>query len=192
MRLNKIAAVSVSLTLAAGWAWGGIDGSKHDFSHKAWSGGDTCSVCHTPHRDQAPSATPLWDPKADLSRTFGTPISDAKKAGWGTRTCLQCHDGTIAKPALGGVQRERLVNRQHPGIFRAAHGTTDHPVGVKYPQFDKGFRPMTTVLAKGVVPLPDGRVQCISCHDPHDTAETKHMLVKENTRSALCLTCHKK
>jgi len=36
-----------------------------------------------------------------------------------------------------------------------------------------------------------GRAACISCHDSHNTARVGHMLVTANTRSALCLTCHK-
>jgi len=194
MRHYRKAAVTIviALALAGGWAWGGIDGSKHDFSNEAWAGGDMCGACHTPHRDQTPTATPLWDPKADLSRTFGTPITEVKGSGWGTRSCLQCHDGTIAKETLGGTARERLANRQHPSVFRAAHTRTDHPVSVDYPQFDKHFRPMTTVVARGSVVLPDGRIECVSCHDPHNDSDTKAMLVMENTRSALCLTCHKK
>ena len=194
MRLNRIVAVSVvlALTLAGGWAWGGIDGSKHDFSNQAWSEGDMCGACHSPHRDKAPKAAPLWDSKADLSRTFGTPIDEVKGPGWGTRTCIQCHNGTIAREAVGGVKRERLVNKQHPGMFGGAHTSADHPVSVDYPQFDKHYHPMTTVVARTDVVLPNGRVECISCHDPHNTSDAKHMLVMKKTRSALCLTCHKK
>ena len=35
-------------------------------------------------------------------------------------------------------------------------------------------------------------LQCTSCHDPHNGAGAPHMLVKSNTASALCLTCHNK
>ena len=46
MRRGKVIAGSLVLTLAliGRWAWGGIEGSKHDFSDKDWSGGDTCSA----------------------------------------------------------------------------------------------------------------------------------------------------
>ncbi|MBN4058944.1 cytochrome c3 family protein [bacterium AH-315-J04] len=40
--------------------------------------------------------------------------------------------------------------------------------------------------------MPNGRVECTSCHDPHNQSGAPYMLVKSNARSALCLTCHKK
>ena len=184
--------VIVTLAAAGGLAWGGLEGSKHDFSKKSWSAGDTCGVCHTPHRDQPPKAAPLWDPAADLTRTFGRATTRALTPGSGTLMCLRCHDGTVAKETIAGVSRARFINQQNPGLFDAAHGGTDHPVGIEYPLFKKGYRPVTSVVAKGTVVLPQGRVECISCHDPHNTAGAAHMLVTANTRSALCLTCHKK
>ena len=48
----------------------------------------------------------------------------------------------------------------------------------------------TAVLGK--VLLPDGKIECTSCHDPHNQSGQPHMLVKSNRGSALCLTCHKK
>ncbi len=178
--------------VATGWAWAGIEGSKHDFSSKPWSKDDQCGACHTPHKQAPAKAAPLWNPKADLSRTFGTSIQQAKSAGAGTRMCLQCHDGTVAPDAIGGLKRSRFDNKQHPGLFSAGHRSSDHPVGVPYPKSNKYYRPSPTVIAKGTVALPNGNVECISCHDPHNTSGANHMLVVENHRSALCLTCHKK
>jgi predicted CXXCH cytochrome family protein len=106
--------------------------------------------------------------------------------------CLRCHDGTIARDTLDGSAGQRFVNTDNPGLFGTGHGTSEHPVGVDYPQLDRGFRPATAVVASGTVTLPDGKVECISCHDPHDMAGEKHMLVVSNARSALCLTCHRK
>ncbi|MGB2984623.1 MAG: cytochrome c3 family protein [Phycisphaerae bacterium] len=193
MNRNKIVAAvtAFAFTIVGAWAWGGIEGSKHDFSNKDWSGGDACSACHSAKGEQ-PTAAPLWDENADLNRTFGTPLSRSKEAGPGTTLCLRCHDGTIARDTITGEKRKRFVGKQNPGLFSAGHDTSDHPVGVEYPQFDKGYRPVTSVIAKGTVPLPDGKVECISCHDPHNMSGLDHMLVASNARSALCLTCHRK
>ena len=81
MSQNKKAAVGVALAalMITGLTWAGVEGSKHDFSNKAWTTGDTCSACHTPHTSNPPKAAPLWDPNADLTRTFGTPISGAAR-----------------------------------------------------------------------------------------------------------------
>ena len=170
----------------------GVAGSKHDFSHKEWTAGDLCAACHSPHRHIPPAAAPLWDPNADLTRTFGTPLGESPTPGAGTRVCIRCHDGTVARDTLTGVVGERFVSRRHPGRFETGHGRTDHPVGVPYPQFDRGYRPLTSVLASGTVRLPDGKVECVSCHDPHNQAGVEYMLVGSNVRSALCLTCHRK
>jgi predicted CXXCH cytochrome family protein len=92
--------------------------------------------------------------------------------------------------AISGPDPQRY--RARYTLSRRGHGATDHPVGVEYPQFGKGYRPMTSVLSSGVVTLPNGKVECTSCHDPHNEAEVDKMLVMSDDRSALCLTCHKK
>lgn len=193
MRLSGINVCICVLAFAAigGWALGGIEGSKHDFSDKEWSGGNACSVCHTSTSEEA-TAAPLWDANADLNRTFGTPLEQSKRSGMGSTICLRCHDGTIARDAFGGAERERYVNREHPGLFTAGHGTSEHPVGVDYPRVDRGYRPAPSVTATGAVLLPGGKVECSSCHDPHNMSDQKYMLVMSNARSALCLTCHRK
>ncbi len=184
--------LAVVIALAGQWARGGVEGSKHDFSNEAWSGGDRCGVCHTPHRHLAPKSAPLWNRGADLTRTFGEVQVGRGVAGRSTMVCLRCHDGTIAKAASGGVGRTRFRGARTGRLRDTGHGRSDHPVGIAYPQFNKGFRPMTAVLAGGTVVLPNGHVECISCHDQHNTSGVAHMLVRSNARSALCLTCHKK
>lgn len=192
-RLILIGAISgLVVTALSGWALAGIEGSKHDLSNKAWSGGETCGACHSPHSEAPPKAAPLWNAGADLSRTFGTAIGDRSAPGGGTRMCIRCHDGTIALDTITGMNADRFVNKQHTGLFKTGHGRTDHPVGVKYPLFDRGFRSASSVIARGEVRLPDGKVECISCHDPHNQSGNPRMLVMSNYRSSLCLTCHRK
>jgi len=184
--------VLFALTVVGGWAWGGIEGSKHDFSNQAWSGGDACGACHVPHREEAPKAAPLWDSGADLTRRFGTPTTSKAVAGSGTLLCIRCHDGTMASDIVSGQGTEPFRNTKHPGVFKSGHQVSNHPVGVEYPRVGQDYHPATTVVAKGAVTLPDGKVECTSCHDPHNGADAAHMLVMSNQRSALCLTCHKK
>jgi predicted CXXCH cytochrome family protein len=47
------------------------------------------------------------------------------------------------------------------------------------------------VTADGRIKLPDGRIQCTTCHDPHNTQRHAGMLVISNDRSRLCLACHR-
>ncbi len=190
----KVLLVSAAVMCLAltGLASSGIEGSKHDFSSQDWSGGDKCAACHVTKKEDAPSNAPLWNPKADLKKRFNHQDNQVSRSGDGTRICLQCHDGTIAKPIVPGVKTTRFVHTKHPQTFTTGHGRSDHPVGVIYPAFSDKFHPTTTVLSKGTVLLPHGRVECTSCHDPHNQSDAPYMLVQSNARSALCLTCHKK
>lgn len=168
----------------------GFQGSKHDFRKAEWAKADPCAVCHTPVNEKPPAMPPLWDPKADLNRTFGTPLARSARAGSGTAVCIRCHDGTVARNMIG--RKDPFISLEHPGRFEAGHGRKDHPVGVDYPTVDRRYRPANAVTASGAVTLPGDKVECMSCHDPHDFSGEKHMLVMSNARSALCLTCHKK
>jgi predicted CXXCH cytochrome family protein len=188
------ALLATGLVCVGTWAWADLTGSKHDFSNAEWADGDRCGACHGP-ASSVPTSAPLWDPNADLSRRFGPGRGSNKPTpGAGTTVCLRCHDGTIASDAVGGVQpeRDRFANKRNPGLYSAGMERADHPVGVRYPAMDRSFRPRSFVESEGVVLLPAGRVECTSCHDPHNADDTGQMLVKSNARSALCLTCHKK
>lgn len=192
-RLSMIAGtVTAGVAILGGWAWAGIEGSKHDFTRKEWTGGDACSACHPPASDTPPKAAPLWAQHADLNRTFGTSLVKSNEAGPGTAMCLRCHDGAIARDMFAPPPRPRYPNSERAGVFGPGHGRSDHPVGVEYPQLDLSFHPANQVIAAGTVTLPNGRVECISCHDPHNMTKEKNMLVTSNARSALCLTCHRK
>lgn len=202
--LRFVGASAVLLAGLAGWAWAaGIEGSKHDFSERPWAEDNTCGACHAPHNSEDPKAAPLWDQNVDLGRRFSVELgkeAESKREkqrtesqpGPGTTSCLRCHDGTVAVSAISGVKGDRFVNLRNPGVYSSAHEVTDHPVGVPYPELKEDFRPVTSVLAKGTVRLPAGQVECVSCHDPHNTAGIDKMLITSNARSALCLTCHDK
>jgi predicted CXXCH cytochrome family protein len=199
MKRRHTAGLSLVLTLvfAGGWALADLEGSKHDFSNEAWADGDACSACHAPDRAELPEAAPLWNPGADLSRKFGTAVSGQQPSpGRGTSICLRCHDGTLADDAVAGVKAAkrdaRFVNKRSAGMFTVGLQAKDHPVGVEYPRIDKDFQPAGSVIAKRAVLLPDSRVECTSCHDPHNASGQDYMLVMSNARSALCLICHKK
>ena len=192
VRVTTAAMVLLMLSSLCGWAIAGIEGSKHDFSNRDWSGGNQCGACHSPHSATPPTAAPLWNADADLKRTFGVAIGEKPSPGSGTKMCIRCHDGTIARDTIAGAVKGRFVNKQNPGMFGSGHDRSDHPVGVRFPVVDRGFRPLASIEARGDVMLPEGKVECVSCHDPHNQAGHDSMLVMSNARSALCLTCHRK
>ena len=113
-RFGMVALLLVlTLTVVGGWAWAGLEGSKHDFSNAAWFDGDRCSACHAPEHEEPAKAPPLWDTKADPARRFGNSVGGRVTPGPGTLICIRCHDGTIAKDTIpAGAERKRFANRQ--------------------------------------------------------------------------------
>ncbi len=194
--------------------------SKHDLSAgsattgpKASSETQVCVFCHTPHKPGL--NVPLWN-KTQTSQTFTfyssnyansylgmTAPTMTELAGTRTKLCLSCHDGVTALGGvynLGGSPGTIAVT----GALSAAANigvdlSNDHPVlyDVK-----PGAGPPTAPGTNAEIQLPlagdkvkvygaTNRVECTSCHDPHDNQFTK-FLVKSNASAALCTTCHMK
>lgn len=173
---------------------------------------EVCKFCHIPHHPVA--AEQLWNQplsaaqydtpviKSSAGRTMPAPQPDGA-----SRLCLSCHDGTVAignrRPGNGGIRGTSL--RINPGA-RGYVGTDlsgSHPVSfmVTDPQFDlrdgadMSMKPLAAIRADRDVRLDSaGKMQCATCHDPHDDrnyrpGKTPHFLVKATT-SEVCLACH--
>lgn len=173
----------------------GLLGSKHDFAPPDAPAAEHCVACHgrgapmAAWRSQSsaaesapvvPAATsqPNQAGRAAVRRQF------SRRGSQSTYLCLTCHDGLLADDMSGGLRRGRI---QGPAV--TLH--RDHPVGVRYPRNDRGYQPASRVERNGV-PLPNGRVECVSCHDPHNAQGLPGMLNRNDRRSGLCLTCHVK
>lgn len=203
--LVGIAVCAIPITISAQ----SITGSKHDFSGKGWtnlsvsSGAEICVVCHTPHNGTSGLEAPLWNHALTVA-TFTPYASSTLDASVGqpdgvSLVCLSCHDGTVALDAFGstpGVIEFMPAGARLLGTDLA----NDHPVSFTYDtalaSADGGlFDPAITASGLGGTIEQDflrsGKVQCASCHNPHDVANGK-FLRKDNTGSALCLTCHDK
>lgn len=188
---------------------------------KAASQTETCVFCHTPHRATTTLPLPLWNKQltaatytlyaSDYLTGLGYP-SPVLGSGQSSRLCLSCHDGTVA---LGSVYN--VTGTGAAGTIAMKQGATaittlpagatnlgtnladDHPVGYLYqPGSSAGQDPELSVRAfpwpKGVQLDPNsatGRVECKSCHDPHNNQYTKFLRMS-NTNAALCTYCHSK
>lgn len=185
--------------------------SSHDFSitstaaDKASTQTEVCIFCHTPHR--ANPKVPLWNhtgsaatytpySSSTLKATVAAPLATDS-----SKLCLGCHDGTVA---LGSTVNDGTITFANgittlPSTARSNLGTNladDHPntfaptvpTAPAYPQ-------VVNPGASDAVKLDaTGRVQCTSCHTPHEEKRdttTARFLVKINSASAICLTCHK-
>lgn len=184
-----------------------IVGSRHNLSAggpgtvKAGTETEICVFCHTPHNGT--SEAPLWN-RYSSGAVYIPYISTTVKSRPGQPTgasklCLSCHDGTIA---LGSVRSRGTPIPMQGGVTVMPSGSTrlgtdlsdDHPVSFT---FDAALASANGQLydpsvLTGPVRLDKNRqLQCTACHDAHNNQYGK-FLVKSNSASALCTTCHNK
>ena len=205
-QLIPITILLFGMILSLGFSQG-ITGTKHDFTNSGWnSTGEICVVCHTPHNaDISVTLAPLWNHELttqtfqtyssftfDATGTIGQPDGVSK-------LCLSCHDGTVALEAFGGVNSG--TNFISGNALIGTDLRNDHPVSFTFDAAlataDGGLHnPITQASGLGntidVDMLRGGKVQCVSCHEPHNKYGNNKFLRKNNTGSALCLTCHDK
>jgi predicted CXXCH cytochrome family protein len=204
MRRLIIIAATVAFAVSARGV--SIVNSKHNLSTsgpgtlKAATETDVCIFCHTTHLS-APNA-PLWN-RPNSGVTYSTYNSSTLKATVGqpsgsSKLCLSCHDGTVALGQLRNraarVRFQHDVTHMPSGASRLGTDLSgDHPVSFV---FDNSVRAVksdmnTPSALTGRVRLQNDRIECTTCHDPHDDRYGK-FLVTDNVASALCLVCHNK
>lgn len=207
----------------------GIVNSPHDFSGSAWNfRGEICRTCHVPH-DHSKS-TKLYENGLLWNHQVSATTYTMYDAAWsntldntqsaqpdGTaKLCLGCHDGEVAINQFdrnfdgvsdGVGQTIDLINAgfEIPGSNALGDLRGTHPLSIAYSGTDGGLNPATNPMGtSGTIDsvLDNGKVQCSSCHDVHDTAGEAvggtHLLRVAQTvatggaASGLCLTCHNK
>ncbi|MBI4698960.1 MAG: cytochrome c3 family protein [Nitrospirae bacterium] len=171
-----------------------------------------CVFCHTPHSGDQTKG-PLWN-RSYTEGTFNMYTSSTINMTMGTKpgstslACLSCHDGTTAFdsllnfPGSGSTNpgdwvyngtRNAITNSATPATYMGPDLTNDHPIAVTYDTAqDTAFNAKTGnyVNANGNnLPLYSGKVECGSCHNPHDNTNGT-FLRASNAGSALCTTCH--
>ncbi|MBI5508162.1 MAG: hypothetical protein HY903_05365 [Deltaproteobacteria bacterium] len=137
------------------------------------------------------AAVGLWDSSAMTSWPRATPVITYRsevlcdrvrltRSHTRSQTCIVCHDGSV-------------TTASRVAIPSARSGGAHHPVGVVYdPAGSAGdrsaLRPLATLPA--AIVLPEGRVECVSCHDAFDDFPKSTAMTMVG--SALCLACHDK
>lgn len=201
-----------------------IVGSVHDLSGNGWGTDQICVFCHTPHDGGRASVATgvLWNheltastftPYASVSidgvsaDVSGQPVGTAKM-------CLSCHDGSVALDAFGGGAGNPVRLISTGKVPRLVDGTNldmrgTHPISISYNQADPQLKDPSvvtlgsqnqTVLETVLENYDNGTtvlklIQCMSCHDVHDTNEAitgTKLLRADSAGSALCLKCHDK
>jgi predicted CXXCH cytochrome family protein len=204
--MKKVLVLAAAAMLFATPALALIAGGPHDLSSNVVGGGvtsdttETCVFCHTPHGSSGTIA-PLWnrtDAVVVAGDVYGNPAgtmvaspTTVTMQASDVPLCLSCHDGVSFSGNLTNPPNELLGSQ--PTEAGALAGNTnlgllgnDHPVGFTY------------VPAAGILnAAPAGitfygagsdQMWCSSCHDVHGA--TSPLLVKPNTNSALCTSCH--
>ncbi len=146
------------------------------------------------------TASLSWDNRpvvafADAYKTGGTRTRRPDHARLTSRECLSCHDGSSARIHKDDVGFNDW-SWQQPASFGSMGG---HPVEVRYNTLNprsrvRLFDPTTTPSGLGgnisEDLLIDSKVECSSCHLPHDASGRGSELRISNNGSSLCLTCH--
>jgi len=201
---TKLIAVAILLLLAVSAQAQIVDSSAHNLSSnstwvftsanaKATNTSEVCVFCHTPHRTT--SIELLWNRTNPSAASFSmyTPLSGSSGTlGDASLRCLSCHDGATAfnalvkNPSTGAPDNSGKVDTT---AFPAGLDlTNDHPVGFTVPT-TTGWQ--STPGSGGFAKLYSGKVECASCHDPHNTSQGK-FLRAANTNSQICKDCHDK
>ena len=208
-RINFLITLTVGILLANLAIGQTIVGSAHDFSSQTWNTtGEICIVCHTPHNaDISIAEAPLWNHEMTSatfslysSSTFNGSATIGQPDG-NSKLCLSCHDGTVALENFSGNTGGTHFLVDGDPNYVGTDLADDHPTSFDYNTAlsvaDPGlFDPSTTQSGLGgtiaTTMLFAGKMQCASCHDVHNGAGVDHLLLKSNSASALCLTCHNK
>ncbi|BBG66089.1 cytochrome c family protein [Hydrogenimonas sp.] len=148
-------------------------------------------------------------------KTIAGTETDASPSG-ATLACLSCHDGVSAinsvvnAPGSGGYNlngtligfndptyQERMGTSNVRAVGAFGDLTNDHPVSIPYVEGAASLKPKNTQISgwQGATTindlLRDGKVQCVSCHDPH-YPNWGTFRRTSNNGSELCKTCHDK
>ncbi len=207
MKICTALLLTISMILtAAPMSAKSVKNSKHNLSSGSGLGSikstDTsmvCIFCHTSHVENG--RAPLWNREEGAPvytlYTSSTMQSVPGQPDGASKLCLSCHDGTIA---LGKVRsRNKEFNMLNTNLGKIPPGKSsnlgsdlsdDHPIS---------FDTASAVAASSQLGHPppgdrvkydnDGKIQCTSCHDPHNDMY-ENFLVKNNLGAGICKTCH--
>ncbi|TWJ19145.1 hypothetical protein JN12_02092 [Geobacter argillaceus] len=174
-----------------------------------------CVFCHTPHH--ASGSAVLWN-RSDPTRTFGhfssptlvidNPDVRTSKSMYGepngsSRLCLSCHDGqtalgvvfngaAIAFPAGLSTLPYMRYSSHHPVSF-VYDTSVLAAITLKKPL--EGYRLPTDSPSASFVKLDQQkRLQCVSCHDPHQDQSVTPSVVSPfwvgPDHDTVCKACH--
>ena len=170
------------LTMLATVSFALIFGNPHDYTVENFSDEtyrEQCANCHTFESEDSEDSFTI--------NSTDTSFSDS------SLICLACHDGVTASD-LPTVHKEFETDYE---ASNSLNSNRSHPVMIAYTEGVAGLRSKETPTdnwsnANNINDLlRDGKIECGSCHNPHDKKEGMY-LKHSNENSELCFTCHDK
>jgi len=173
--------------------------------HSVYSGKDDCLACHKmafpSHRHdlvRGPEAPPDW-PLNEEGKLICLTCHDCRSGSCilrqsSERICRSCHDCTqgmacLIKVAHMGNKRDLKVRIEdckkcHNGTTtKKATGPNSHPVDVLYIPKNQKYKE----IEEREVVLVDGKITCLSCHDPYRNEKVRYSRQDE---VKTCRVCH--
>ena len=196
MKVKVFPVVLLSLGVLAAYASAGVRGTAHDFVMRipelsGYADKDLCRFCHLLG---VPGPTATLPPLYNLYQS-PTLRAVVQQPNGSSRDCLVCHDGAFA---LGSIWASYIGRRLPLGPVseRVSLGgdlSDDHPVSFVYDSSlarrKSGLADPST-LPRQVRLDSRGRLQCTTCHNPHEERFSKFLVV-DNSVSQLCTSCHR-
>ena len=212
------ALAALSLAAAAQASYDAVATSPHNLAGPDAGLGDICMGCHNAVDGAEPDAlapTPAW---SSISAGNFDVSGTAQEFANTTQTCLSCHDGTTAAgvtrpgapvtPKNGGTNHpshpvELDYPRNTSGGFISAIRIPQQRQFWSVPDIVDGALVRPTGPTSSYQPLDaddgqlmfqavrtrSGKVQCESCHNPHDNTIRPFLRAMP---PQLCLVCHDK
>ncbi|HLK33756.1 MAG TPA: hypothetical protein VKT29_11740 [Terriglobales bacterium] len=192
-----------------------IVGGRHDLrTELSGSSYALCNYCHIAHKFSNVTAPPtagplLWNHTLSSKTSYGvytsssfsgynTDITDLGSVATPTvsNLCLSCHDGTVAIDSWYSAVRASQNTVMMPADRTVTDLTQQHPINFSYTTAlatAAGLRApasTTSVDGAGEIPLFQGKMQCATCHDPHNASGIMTQAFPTQTSGTFCTYCH--
>ncbi len=179
-----------------------------------------CNYCHVAHKRASDAPYPsnigplLWNHtlssktsygvySSDTFNSYGTDIADLGPLNAGAYTvsnlCLSCHDGTVAIDSAYVPVASTTNTTFMPKDTTIVDLTNTHPINFTYnaalATSAHILTPANTssVDGAGEIPLFSGKMQCVTCHDPHNACGNPGICTQtfpSQTSGTFCTYCH--
>jgi len=155
-------------------------GSAQSLRTPAGAGGQSCEVCHGPGQKHADSMK-----KEDIRRLTAVAAREANA------TCLTCHDRGAHADWQGSMHDARNVSCVS---CHSVHAPKSERFQLKSASASETCaachkQEAMKVRKSGHMPLREGKMDCVSCHNPHGSTNVR-LLKVGNTINEACASCH--